>query len=178
MTQWNAVDRERSGRGPSCIKLVAVLFSAEREHSSLSDAQDGSTYVPKPIRQRVYWKKSRNEKAQTFHEHRCSFPGRTTMKEPQHLEHGARNPRESRERRSGSDSKGVCRPMGSLSKRSPRRWSFEELIPVCLSVARRAYASAPKREKKYRSTADLGACAGSSRRCAVQHAGRARSKQV
>ena len=33
--------------------------------------------------------------------------------------------------------------MGSLSKRSPRRWSFEGLIPVCLSVARRAYVSAP-----------------------------------
>ena len=37
--------------------------------------------------------------------------------------------------------------MGSLSKRSPRRWSFEGLIPVCLSAARRAYASAPKRKK-------------------------------
>ena len=33
MTQWNAVDRERSGWGPGCVKLVAVLFSAEREHS-------------------------------------------------------------------------------------------------------------------------------------------------
>ena len=38
--------------------------------------------------------------------------------------------------------------MGSLSKRSPRRWSLEGLIPVCLSVARRAYASAPKRNQK------------------------------
>ena len=38
--------------------------------------------------------------------------------------------------------------MGSLSKRSPRRWSFEGLIPVSLSVARRAYASAPKRKKR------------------------------
>ena len=37
--------------------------------------------------------------------------------------------------------------MGSLSKRSSRRWSFEGLIPVCLSVARRAYASVPKRKK-------------------------------
>ena len=45
------------------------------------------------------------------------------------------------------DSKGVCWPTGSLSKRSPRRWSFEGLIPVCLSVARCAYASAPKRKK-------------------------------
>ena len=38
--------------------------------------------------------------------------------------------------------------MGSLSKQSPRRWSFERLIPVCLFVARRAYASAPNRKKK------------------------------
>ena len=45
MTQWNAVDRERSERGPGCVKLVAVLISAEREHSSLFDAQDGSTYI-------------------------------------------------------------------------------------------------------------------------------------
>ena len=50
MTQWNAVDRERSGRGPGCVKLVAVLFSAENEHSSLFDAQDGSTIVLRPIR--------------------------------------------------------------------------------------------------------------------------------
>ena len=56
--------------------------------------------------------------------------------------------------------------MGSLSKRSPRRWSLEGLIPVCLSVARRAYASALRRKKKNRPTGDLGACAGSSRRCA------------
>ena len=64
------------------------------------------------------------------------------------LDRGARRPRRPREDRSGSVSKGVCRPMGSLSKRSPRRWSLEGLIPVCLSVARRAYASAPKRKKK------------------------------
>ena len=38
--------------------------------------------------------------------------------------------------------------MGALSKRSPRRWSVEGLIPVYLSVARRAYASAPKRKKE------------------------------
>ena len=50
MTQWNAVVRERSGRDPGGVKLVAVLFSAEREHSSLFEAQDGSTYVLKPIR--------------------------------------------------------------------------------------------------------------------------------
>ena len=37
---------------------------------------------------------------------------------------------------------------GSLGKRSPRRWSLEKLIQVCLFVARRAYASAPKRKNK------------------------------
>ena len=37
----------------------------------------------------------------------------------------------------------------------------------------------PEAQKKCKSMADLGACAGNSRRCAaVQHAGRARSKQV
>ena len=36
----------------------------------------------------------------------------------------------------------------------------------------------PETQKTYRSTADLGACAGNSRRCAGQNAGRARSKQV
>ena len=56
--------------------------------------------------------------------------------------------------------------MGSLSKRSPRRWSLERLVPVCLTVARRAYASVPKRIKMYRSTGDLGACACRSQRCA------------
>ena len=40
MKQWNAVAREKSGRGPSCVKFVAVLSSAERGHSSLFDAQD------------------------------------------------------------------------------------------------------------------------------------------
>ena len=56
MTQWNAVDRERSGWGPGCVKLVAVLFSAEREHS-LSDAQDRSAYALKSIRHAVYCNK-------------------------------------------------------------------------------------------------------------------------
>ena len=37
MTQWESVDRERSGRGPSCVKLVAVLLSAEREQSMFVD---------------------------------------------------------------------------------------------------------------------------------------------
>ena len=80
----------------------------------------------------------------------CSFPGRTTRKEPRNelLEHGARSPRGSREGRSGSVSKCVCGPMGSFSKRSPRRWTFKGLIPVCLSVTRRAYASAPKRKQQ------------------------------
>ena len=44
--------------------------------------------------------------------------------------------------------KSACRPMGSLIKRSSRRWFFEELIPVCLPFARRTYASAPKRKKR------------------------------
>ena len=64
------------------------------------------------------------------------------------LEHGARSLRGSRGGRSGSDSEGVCWPMGSLSKKSPRQWSFEGLIPVCLSVARRAYASEPRNARK------------------------------
>ena len=107
-------------------------------------------------------------KPQHFASFACSAPRRTTRKEPKHelLDHGARRPRRPSQGRSGSASNGICRPMGSLSKRSPRRWSLEGFIPVCLSVARRAYASAPKPKKKYWSTGDLGACAGSSRRCA------------
>ena len=46
--------------------------------------------------------------------------------------------------------------MRSLSKRSPRRWSLEGLITVSLSVARRAYASAPKRKKSTGQRAMLG----------------------
>ena len=38
--------------------------------------------------------------------------------------------------------------MGSLSKRSPRRWSLEGLIPARSSVVRRACLRAPKRKKK------------------------------
>ena len=37
--------------------------------------------------------------------------------------------------------------MGSPSKRSPRRWSFEGLIPECWSVACCAYAPAPSAKK-------------------------------
>ena len=141
------------------------------------DAQTGSTCVLKPIRSRVYWKIRKTKKPKHSKSTACSFPGRITRKEPRHelLDHGARSPRGSRKGRSGSNSKGVCWSMGSLSQRR----SFEGLIPVCLSVACRAYASKPQSaKKKYTSMADLGACAGNSRRCAVQHAGRARSEQV
>ena len=95
----------------------------------------------------MYWKIRQTKKPKHSTSTACSFPGRITRKEPPHelLEHGARSPKGSREGRSSSDSKGVCWRMGSLSKRSPRRWSFEGLTPVCLSVARRAYAS--KRKK-------------------------------
>ena len=40
---------EDQGWGPGCIKLVAVLFSVGREHS-LSDAQDRSAHVLRPIK--------------------------------------------------------------------------------------------------------------------------------
>ena len=144
------VDCGRSGRGLGCVKLVYVLSSAEWEHSSLFDAQDGSTYVLKPNDNACTGKNRQTRKPKHSTSTACSFPGRNTRQESRHqlLEHGAHSPRESREGRSGSVSKGVCRPMGSLSKRSPRRWSFEGLNPVCLSVACRAYVSAPKRKKK------------------------------
>ena len=149
MTQWNAVDRERSGWGPGFVLLVAVLFSAEREHS-LSDAQDRSAYVLNPYDNACVGKNRQTRKPKHSASTVCSPPRRTTRKEPRHelLDRGARSPRNSREGRSGSVSKRVCGPMGSLSKRSRRRWSLEGLIPVCLSVARCAHAPAPKRKSK------------------------------
>ena len=118
MTQCNAVDRERSGRGPDCVKLVAVLFLAEREHNSVFDAQDGSTYVLKPVRKPVYWKNRQRRKPKHSTSTACSSPARTTRDElrPELIQHGARSPRVSREGRSGSVSRGVCRPMGSPSR--------------------------------------------------------------
>ena len=165
---------EKDRRGVRGASLVAVLFSAGREQQ----------FVPRA--RRIYDNACTGKIRQTKEPKHststaCSFPGGITRKEPRHelLEHGARSPRGSREGLSGSDSKGVCWSMGSLSKRSPRQRSFEGLIPVCLSVACRAYMpQSPKAQNKYKSMADLGACAGNSRRCAVQHAGRARSKQV
>ena len=143
------MDCERSGRSPGCVKLVAVLFSAEREHSKLFDAQDGSTYVLKTYVNACTGNNRQTRKPKHSTSTACSFPGKTTRKEPRYefLDHGARSPKGSREGRSDSVSKGVCRPMGSLSERSPHRWSFKGLIPVCLSVARRAYASTPNRKK-------------------------------
>ena len=132
---------------------MAVPFSAEREQQFARRSRriDGSTETHTLTR---LLEKFTNEKPKHSTSTACSFPGRITRKEPRHepLEHGARSPRGSREGRSGSDSKGVCWSMGSLSKRSPRRWSFKGLILVCLSVACRAYMpQSPETQKKYTS---------------------------
>ena len=133
------------------------------------DAQGGSTYVLKPYDNACTGKIRQTKKPKHSTSTACFFPSRMTRKEPRHelLEHDARSPRGSREERSGSDSKSVCWSMGSLSKRSPRRRSFEGLIPVCLSVACRAYASEPRNAKK-----------STSRWSILGLAARTRSKQV
>ena len=153
--------------GSGLRQISSCTIFSRKEHS-LFDAQDRSAYVLKPIRT---GKHRQTKKPKHSASTACSFSRRTIWKEPRHklLGRGARSPTGSRDGRSGSVSKGVCRPMGSLSKQSPRRWSLQGLIPVWLSVARRAYASAPKRKIKYR-TEDLEACADSLRSC-VRHAG-------
>ena len=93
--------------------------------------------------------------------------GAPQRKEPRHelLEHGARSPRGSGAGQSGSDRKRVRRPMGPLSKRNPRRWSFEGLISLCLFLARRAYASAPKRKQVQVDGRSWGLCWQPSEMC-------------
>ena len=73
MTQWNAVDRERSGRGPGCDKFVAVLFSTEREHSSFSTRKTDRRMHGTHTIARIL-KKIAKLKTPTFHEHRLFLP--------------------------------------------------------------------------------------------------------
>ena len=93
----------------------------------------------------------------------CSFPGRTTKKGPRHelLEHCSRSPTGSREGR-----------VGSLSKRCPRRCSFEGLVQVCLSVGRRASALCPEAQREVQFDGRSSSlCWQLAEKCAVQHAG-------
>ena len=54
-------------------QISSCTIFSRKGAQQVFDAQDRSTSVLKPIRYRMHWKESPNEKVQTFHMHRLFF---------------------------------------------------------------------------------------------------------